>query len=261
LVYWEKENFKAKMSENTNNSSNNATQQKGKKAKIPEPFFDKISWIPSNLLTRTPHCKHNFSCFENIVRGWWKSFLYGYGIKSAISLLGLMISRKIFKDPSKILSLFNIDSIRFGAFLGSFSAVYKFVLCILRRIRNTDDGTNSLIAGALAGLSLAFESSSRRETWALYSFVRSLECLFNYLVEQGYIKKIKYGEVLLFAFCASFLMTCHAYEPEVLDKGYSKFLTRFASLKPNDGLFLELWREGYRRRWEAARAAKLATSG
>ena len=40
--------------------------------------------LPNCMMTRTDICKHKFGCYENTVRGWCRSFLIAFGIKSLI---------------------------------------------------------------------------------------------------------------------------------------------------------------------------------
>ncbi len=44
--------------------------------------------------SRTEFCQHDFGCFENIVKGTLRSFGIGYGIKTGLSLIGLLIGFK-----------------------------------------------------------------------------------------------------------------------------------------------------------------------
>ena len=44
--------------------------------------------------SRTEFCQHDFGCFENVVTGALRSFGIGYGIKTGLSLIGLLIGFK-----------------------------------------------------------------------------------------------------------------------------------------------------------------------
>ena len=46
------------------------------------------------------------------------------------------------------------DFIRFPAFLGLQSFIYKFVLCLLRRLLAGKNGLNSFLAGFISGLAV-----------------------------------------------------------------------------------------------------------
>lgn len=147
------------------------------------------------LKERTPHCKHKIkSCYLNSLEGFCTNFFYGFMVKAAINiLLGVLSPKK--KLIPNIIDLFSADCMSFCTFLGALSGIYKFSICSLRRFRGDEDQLNSLISGALAGLSLFFESSEKRKKFVLlYLFVRAVEMLINVLDKKGYIKKIKYFE-------------------------------------------------------------------
>lgn len=44
--------------------------------------------------SRTEFCQHDFGCLENIIKGTLRSFGIGYGIKTGLSLIGLLIGFK-----------------------------------------------------------------------------------------------------------------------------------------------------------------------
>jgi hypothetical protein len=67
----------------------------------------------------------------------------------------------------------NLDSIRFALFVACMNAIYKAVLCFLRRFIK-DDKKNALIAGFMSALSLLIDTKDRRIFIALIIFSRSL---------------------------------------------------------------------------------------
>jgi hypothetical protein len=46
--------------------------------------------------------------------------------------------------------------------MGLYAAIYKFVLCLMRRLTNSDDGKNAFLGGFLAAMALAIDTGSRR---------------------------------------------------------------------------------------------------
>jgi len=103
------------------------------------------------------------------------------------------------------------------------AGVYKLVLCILRRLRNKDDGFNSFVGGALAGLCLFLETSKRiKKLFVMAFFIRSVDTVVTLLEKKGLIKKIKHFEVYLFAPMISFLVYAYFYEKEVFPPGIDK---------------------------------------
>ena len=155
---------------------------------------------------KTPHCKHNDGCLESTLISFFRSFLLGYSIKSAISLL--LSLKGVFKNPSLIFQILkSADSISFGMFMGCFSGMFKAVVCIARRFFG-ETKVASILAGFLAGaLSSLFLRQSIRQNLALFLLTRALDTIYNSLVQKGIIPKWKYDYVLLY----SLMMTVTGY--------------------------------------------------
>jgi hypothetical protein len=79
---------------------------------------------------------------------------------------------------------------------------FKGTNCLLRNIRQKEDGLNSAIAGAVAGLSMLFWKSNEV---ALYLAARAGESIFNALVQRGYVKSWYHGDSMLFAVSTAFM--------------------------------------------------------
>ncbi len=75
------------------------------------------------------------------------------------------------------------EPVDFALFLGFYNFGFKSTNCLLRHLRQKEDGINSLIAGAVAGMSMMFWKSSEI---ALYIGARAAESVFNALVQRGY---------------------------------------------------------------------------
>lgn len=73
----------------------------------------------------------------------------------------------------------NLDTVRFSLFAAFLNALYKGILCILRRICK-DDRKNAFIAGFLSALSMAMDDKSRRKALALIIFARSLVSTYKF---------------------------------------------------------------------------------
>lgn len=57
-----------------------ASRQKNKKEKS---ILKKIN-LPTCMISKTEVCKHHFGCFENALRGWYRSFILAFVIKSVL---------------------------------------------------------------------------------------------------------------------------------------------------------------------------------
>jgi len=67
----------------------------------------------------------------------------------------------------------NIDTLKFSLFISTMNALYKGVLCLLRRYIQ-DDRINAAIAGGVSGLAMLIDTKDRRKLMALVIFARSL---------------------------------------------------------------------------------------
>jgi len=70
-----------------------------------------ITWIP--IHSRTPFCKHDLGCLENVLTDSLKSFFYAYAIRGAVSLitLGLRILKKNLKYQFHRLFILNFPGL------------------------------------------------------------------------------------------------------------------------------------------------------
>ena len=91
---------------------------------------------------------------------------------------------------------------RFALFAAFLNALYKGVLCIMRRFCS-DDRKNAFVAGFLSALSMAIDDKERRKQIALIVFARSLvryldthDLTFNRtlswisLMQEGYLRNL-----------------------------------------------------------------------
>lgn len=65
----------------------------------------------------------------------------------------------------------------------------RFLTCLLRTLRKTEDKANTLIAGAFGGLSVVFFSSTEL---AMYFVGKALESLFYFACEQVFPNSLNY---------------------------------------------------------------------
>lgn len=75
----------------------------------------------------------------------------------------------------------NRESLRLGAFLASMTGGFRVVEFALQRLRGTDDGWNSFLAGTIAGLSIAFDTKERQKAVSLYVFFKACGMVWSSL--------------------------------------------------------------------------------
>lgn len=91
-----------------------------------QKFLKIYTQIQNVLKSYSKHekCPHNHSCLYYTISGGTKLFGIGLGIQVALKVL--LQLPKIFKTPKKVAgSIFSKDTMRIGAFLGGFSAIYR----------------------------------------------------------------------------------------------------------------------------------------
>lgn len=134
-----------------------------------------------------------------MVIGFYKTFanmLFLKVLVNNISYIGNL--KKLIKNITSYSS--NRDNARFALFMAAMNALYKFFLCILRRILKSDK-LAAPIAGFLAGLASAIDLKSRRELFLILLLSRLTDTTYSMAEERGYAKKISYGEVIAWVLC------------------------------------------------------------
>lgn len=170
-------------------------------------------------------CKHRSGCKSYIGIGFLKGFLLGFAIRVTFAILPFLpLLHKIFqvKILKNIFSkIFSIPSLKFGLFVSFMSGSTRLTRCLLRWIRKADDWVNSLISGAVGGLSVIFYRSTE---FSMYFVGKALESLFLFGCQKGWISPIPNGEILLFAFSTALLFYASFFEPHNLRPSYLAFL-------------------------------------
>lgn len=154
------------------------------------------------MLTRTCLCKHKFGCYENVMFGFYHTFVTSLAVKFLINNIGHIFSlKRLLKNITSLKS--NKDNFRFAFFLAIMNATYKLFLCILRRIVKNDK-ICAPIAGFIAGLTCRLDLKQRRELMTVLIVSRVADTSYTMAESRGYVRKFAYGEVLLWLVCNMF---------------------------------------------------------
>ncbi|CAE6474779.1 unnamed protein product [Rhizoctonia solani] len=84
---------------------------------------------------------------------------------------------------------------------------------------------HALVAGALAGLAVAFETPDRRLTIAQQIFVRGLQGSYNYWSKLFGIR-IPFGDVMVFSLCCGQIMYAFLLSPSTIPRSYRVWIQR-----------------------------------
>jgi len=196
-------------------------------------LFQLIRFLTGSKQTNTPSTnqpeEREVKLKESIsvgVIGLIRGFVIGFGIKGLISMMSKVSSKSIYRNPQKLIKeSFGRSSIKFGLFVGFFVANWNGLASFLKVIRKKDDSLNSVIAGFVAGSSIAF---ARSNEVTMYFVAKAGEAIFHLLNDKGYVPKVKYADLSLFALAVGIIFYCSCLEPYNLRPSYFQFLRRMS---------------------------------
>ncbi|CAG9330333.1 unnamed protein product [Blepharisma stoltei] len=188
-------------------------------------------------------CKHKESCVKNACKGLVVSFLQSLAAKSAFHIVFQFLLKRGYKNPVQcLLKLISLDTLKFVGFASLMNFLYKATLCAMRNYRKKEDGLNHIVAGAVGGLSIAFEDQERRETWALYFFARFIDVSLRKGAKK-YLPNTNVNniEMYLFMIMIVFNVYCYGKEKDILVKSYYNFLKSVFSPSKAEQSVMNAW--------------------
>ncbi|CAD8130129.1 unnamed protein product [Paramecium sonneborni] len=144
-----------------------------------------LNYLCKLLYSTTPFCQHKNSCIMNMLRGMIEAFTKTFLAKLCLNAIMLvMSSKKIIKSEYKIKLVFNIlinrTNFHLGLFMGIQTFLIKCIQCLLRTIRQNEDGWNAAISGFIGGgLSFITQNPHVQNILRIYLFARATECLYQ----------------------------------------------------------------------------------
>ncbi|CAH1798581.1 unnamed protein product [Owenia fusiformis] len=222
--------------QNSAQNQNKTSKQRVPSIELPEFMQQLVEKFRTFKKHRT--CQHRHSCLSYCYENPLKLFGVGYAIQAGVKVLGSL--SKLFSNPSAVVkALIDRNNLNLGAFLASFLAIYRTVLCSLRWMRDHDSEAHGLVAGFLAGWSMGFYKST---TIALYLASKLAETMYMKGVDQGSLPHIRWADILLYSLATSFVFHAAVFEPHNLRPAYWKFLLRLTNNRfahPNRDLLLD----------------------
>ncbi|CAD8087332.1 unnamed protein product [Paramecium sonneborni] len=145
----------------------------------------RIDQIIQMLLTKSENCQHGCSCLEHISTQGFQTFKYAYMLRTALSLLQILVKLKK-KKLQQIHKIFiSKDNLKFCLFLSSYTVITKGLHCFLRNKYQQDSPKYAFYSGLVGGMiSLSFLKYEQRKFWALYMIVRAMDTRFHNLQKQ-----------------------------------------------------------------------------
>ncbi|CAG2109119.1 unnamed protein product [Medioppia subpectinata] len=179
-----------------------------------------------------PKCNHRQrSCVSNSLRYFMGNFAIGW--TAQVLMNTLMRPKRLIRSPKTVIisSLTDSNNVYFGLFLGSFSAVFKSVNCLLRRFTNTSQDWHSLVAALCAGPTMYLSSNTMNTTIALYLLWKSIEMLYLMAVRKGWLGYKDQTIMLLYAMSTAQLAYVTIMEPRAMRPSYLKFIDKITGHK------------------------------
>lgn len=171
-------------------------------------------------------CPHKgVSCVDYVLSPIFSRFLIGYMGRSVLNLAAN--HRILLKAPIEglRLSFTARSSINMGLFLSTFVGASKAMHCLLRRMTGKQEDWHSAIAGAVAGMSMAFSPKSTLSTYIIW---KCLEQYFFLAVKNGQIKRQNEVIGLVYAISVNVLLYIFALEPRFIRPSYMKFIDKIS---------------------------------
>ncbi|PAA83112.1 hypothetical protein BOX15_Mlig028198g1 [Macrostomum lignano] len=179
-----------------------------------------------------PRCPngHHDGCLISAIYKFGRMFAFGFGLQTALRLVTALASALQSARRRRSLvgairdALLHSDSLRFGAFLGGLSAIYKAVGCLLIRCCHGNQRPWQWAASGLAagGSMLAYRSSSV----AMYCASKAAELACSAAVGAGWLPRLPHSDILLYALSTGIVFHCAVFEPHSLRPAYWQFLLR-----------------------------------
>lgn len=194
-------------------------------------LLPKASPAIQNIITRCRRlpihrlCQHSHSCLSSVVEKGLELFCTGFAIQGVVKVLGAIPT--MFRKPRHLLyALKHRDNFMFGAFIGSFAAIYNAVCCLCRWVRGKDHQLHGLLAGFLAGWSMLFYKSS---SIAMYAAIKLTEIIYFKGIKAGILPYIKWADVVLYTISTSICFHVTVFECHNLRPAYWNFLLRLTN--------------------------------
>jgi len=192
------------------------------------PLDGPVPIIPCSLLhPHTAYCsKQSLDVFLNS----FKKILPLYATLTFLPAIG-MAPTKFFKAPfSKLVSLAQ-STLRSTTFLSTFVSVYMSIICLQRKIVNTDHRFIYWIAGIICSLSILIEKKSRRSELALYALPRGIDSLYTLLCDRKWLASLPHGDLILFCLSMAGIMYYYEKEPNTMSPFLRSILNRVLDRK------------------------------
>ena len=130
------------------------------------------------------HCKHihDHSCEWTGLLKFFQIFNKAYKFYIPLHCIPVLLFKRsrLRQEPKKVVTGTLRNIIMSSAFLATYVAVFRYLLCFFKNTRGKVDRWNPIGACFSCGFAVIFEPESRRNELALYLIPGALEALWNY---------------------------------------------------------------------------------
>lgn len=164
-----------------------------------------------------------------------RAFVLAYAGKASMGIVfGLLGGKKGILSVLK--EALGRDTLRFSIFFAVYNGILRGVANQICRMRNgVNDRLNAVVAGIVASFALLLDDVERRRTVSIYVFVRAISVMVKELSREGILPYSQHAESILFGVVNMPIMYGFLLEPEILDKGYYKWILGMGNIS-HEGL-------------------------
>jgi hypothetical protein len=182
------------------------------------------------------------------------NFKNGFVASVILSAIPLMLKLKVKKLLTMLLSKDKLkDSCKLAIFAGLINAVFKAVLCLIRRLYPADQTVRANqvaapIAGFLAGLTLVFENKFRKQYLMIIALSRCIDSGMNLIAmpkqiegEEPVVPDNTKRDFVLWMLGNAFTQYYVACDKSILNVDVAKFYSSWARMTKPDMQLLKVW--------------------
>mmetsp|Transcript_8088 Transcript_8088/g.9744 ORF Transcript_8088/g.9744 Transcript_8088/m.9744 type:complete len:431 (+) Transcript_8088:231-1523(+) len=170
---------------------------------------------------------------KELLKGVLRGGCIGFALKASLNLVFALVKRKGASGIVK--EIFCEDVYSFVRFLSAYLGLFRFTNAYLAQKSGKDTDRNAATAGFVASLAILLDQTERRKGIALFCLVRALDVKVKSMVRLGQLPYISFFESFMFGITNIPIAYGFLYEPEILDKGYYKWILNMGNV-PEEGI-------------------------
>lgn len=176
--------------------------------------MDNLSNILLNFTSlNCPFCKHD-NCLISSLRGFRNGLYYGGKVRLVHSIVMEILFSRSDNLADKIKNIIR-PTTEHALNLGKFALIYKTVVCILKRLFNSDNKVINFIAGLVGAFFVWKNKSNVNMQIMLYLLSRNILAISN-IISEKYIPNFQYGFSITSILVWGVVMFLFEYEPKAL---------------------------------------------